>query len=83
MREIVADSNLVAFCGLYCGACRSYLKEKCPGCHGNEKAKWCKLRSCCVGEGYKTCADCDEFTDPSDCRKFNNIIQVMFELCLR
>jgi len=28
MKEIVADSKLVAYCGLYCGACKSYLKEK-------------------------------------------------------
>ena len=30
----------IAFCGLYCGACRQYLKEKCPGCRKNEKAKY-------------------------------------------
>jgi hypothetical protein len=35
MKAIVADAGLVAYCGLYCGACKAYLKEKYPGCHGN------------------------------------------------
>ena len=42
MKEIVADTNLIGYCGLYCGACKRYLKDKCPGCHKNEKAAWCK-----------------------------------------
>lgn len=28
-RELTADSRLVARCGLYCGACRAYLKGRC------------------------------------------------------
>ncbi len=31
MKEIVSDPKLVAYCGLYCGACKRYLQEKCPG----------------------------------------------------
>ncbi len=27
MKEIVSDTNLVAYCGLYCGACSSYTRE--------------------------------------------------------
>lgn len=38
MKQVVADPNLVAYCGLYCGACGAYLKERCPGCHSNAKA---------------------------------------------
>jgi len=26
------DPQLIAYCGLYCGACGKYQKEKCPGC---------------------------------------------------
>ena len=74
MKQIIADKNLVAYCGLYCGACRSYLKGRCPGCHENTKASWCKIRPCCAEHSYATCADCEEFTDPDDCRKFNNWI---------
>lgn len=28
MQDIKVDAELVAYCGLYCGACRSYLKGK-------------------------------------------------------
>ena len=51
MKEIISDPKLVAFCGLYCGACKAYLKERCPGCHDNEKATWCKVRTCCLENG--------------------------------
>jgi hypothetical protein len=27
MKEIVPDTNLIAYCGLYCGSCKSYLKD--------------------------------------------------------
>jgi len=73
MKEIVADKNLVAYCGLYCGACRSYLKEKCPGCRENHKASWCTIRKCCMENNYQTCADC-QLIKLEDCKKFNNFI---------
>jgi len=72
MKDIVADAGLVAKCGLYCGACNRFLKEKCPGCEGNVKASWCKVRSCVMEHGYGSCADCEEFADPADCAKFDN-----------
>ena len=46
MKNIESDKELIAACGLYCGACRKYLAERCPGCRLNEKAAWCKIRSC-------------------------------------
>ena len=64
MRSIVSDHGLVAYCGLYCGACGRYLKDKCPGCHENQKAGWCKVRVCCVDNHYASCADCEQFEDP-------------------
>ncbi len=73
MRDVMADKDLVAYCGLYCGACRSYLRGRCPGCHENVKAKWCKVRTCCREHAHVTCADCGEFADPSQCGKFNNV----------
>ena len=62
----------VAYCGLYCGACKSFKKGKCPGCHGNEKASWCEIRKCCRENGYASCADC-RITSLKDCKKYNNI----------
>lgn len=71
---MTAESKLVARCGLYCGACRSYQKGRCPGCRENEKATWCKIRSCCAERKIETCAGCSEFDDPNQCGKFNNLI---------
>lgn len=83
MKEILSDSKLVAYCGLYCGACKRYLQEKCPGCHGNEKASWCKVRSCCLSNQYSSCAECKEFSNPNDCTMFNNFISKVFGLIFR
>jgi len=38
MKTITSNAELVAYCGLYCGACGAYLKGRCPGCHENKKA---------------------------------------------
>lgn len=83
MREIVSDPNLVAYCGLYCGACRSYLSGRCPGCHENSRATWCKIRTCCADQSLKTCADCVQFPNPHMCRKFNNPIAKAFSFVFR
>ena len=83
MKEIISDSKLVAYCGLYCGACKKYLQEKCQGCHDNEKATWCKIRSCCMDNQYSSCAECKEFPDPNDCRMFNNFMSKVFALIFR
>ncbi len=78
MKEVTASKDLVAYCGLYCGACGAYLKGRCPGCHDNVKARWCKIRSCCLEHSYATCADCRDFEDPGDCGRFNNLIAKVF-----
>jgi len=76
-KQIVADKNLIAYCGLYCGACRSYLKGKCMGCKENAKATWCKTRTCCIENNYSSCADCDK-KELMECKKFNNVISKVF-----
>jgi hypothetical protein len=83
MKEITADGVLVACCGLYCGACRSYLGERCPGCAKNAKATWCKVRACCKERGIRTCADCTDHRDPAGCQKFDTVISRLFSLVLR
>ena len=83
MKEIVSDPQLVAYCGLYCGACRRYLNEKCPGCHDNEKAAWCKIRTCCIENDYLSCAECKQFNNVNDCKLFNNFISKVFALIFR
>lgn len=83
MKPIVADVALVAHCGLYCGACGAYRRGRCPGCHDNQKATWCKVRTCCLENHYSSCAECRTVADPRDCRKFNNFISKLFGLVFR
>jgi len=79
MRDIEANADLVAMCGLYCGACGSYRKGKCPGCRKNEKATWCKTRTCALTKNYCTCAECGTYQDPgSECRYLHNPIATVF-----
>jgi len=83
MASNVADPKLVAFCGLYCGACRKYQRGKCPGCAGNTGATWCKIRACCLENHYLTCADCTQYADVTECGKYNNFIAKLFGLIFR
>lgn len=61
------NKSLVAPCGMNCGICRAYLREKNP-CHGCRKADEnypktrvnCKIRTCAKHKG-SFCFDCDEF----------------------
>ena len=80
MPVIQIDTELVARCGLYCGACKSFLAGKCQGCRENSKATWCKVRSCCTEKQIKSCAECAEFADPNACKKFNNFMSRLFGL---
>jgi hypothetical protein len=83
MRALVANTDNIACCGLYCGACKKFLRDKCPGCKKNDKAKWCTVRTCCLQHGYHSCADCNEVSDLSECKKLNNFIAWVFGLVFR
>jgi hypothetical protein len=83
MREVTADPALVACCGLYCGACGSFLKEKCEGCQKSGKNSWCQVKKCANKKGISTCAQCLEYPNPSDCKKFNNFISKIFGFILK
>ena len=73
--EIVRDENLVAFCGLYCGACPRYLKGKCEGCRTvDHNPNWCKVKPCNVDNEYNSCADCTRFESVAECKAFNPLL---------
>lgn len=72
----------VAACGLYCGACRKFTNGKCTGCACNEKAQWCKIRTCCKEHGYTSCADCT-LMPLETCKKFNNFIGKVFSILFK
>ena len=76
------DAAYVAACGLYCGACRKFVKEQCPGCWENKKADWCKIRACNIEHNYKSCADCT-ISSIDECKKFNNFIGKVFSILFR
>jgi len=78
VRELVAEQSLVAYCGLFCGACGAYRKGRCPGCAGNDKASWCKIRGCCRQKNIGSCAECLEFPGVMECKKFNNLMSKIF-----
>lgn len=80
---VKADPKLVAYCGLYCGACGRYQKDRCPGCAENTRATWCKVRTCCQDHQYATCADCRQYAVATDCRKFDNFLARLFSLVFR
>ena len=83
MKEIEVNSELVSYCGLYCGSCSKYQKGKCPGCAKNEKATWCKIRKCCIEKNIKSCSECNVFSDISECKKFDNFVAKMFEFVFK
>lgn len=80
---LIPDSLLVAHCGLYCGACRAFLRKKCPGCRENVKATWCSIRTCCQTNGRRTCAECADYAQVTDCRHFNSKISKFFGFLFR
>lgn len=81
-KEIQYNPDLVAYCGLYCGACSKYLRGKCPGCHEYEKATWCGVRKCCIENQYSSCADCKK-KELSDCKEFNSFFAKLFGFIFR
>lgn len=78
MKEIQNDVKWIAKCGLYCGSCPRFLKEKCPGCLDYHKATWCKLRTCCLEKKIASCTDCNEYENVMDCGKYDNFIARVF-----
>jgi hypothetical protein len=82
-KTIIVDTALVAKCGLYCGACKMYLNDKCPGCTKNDKTAWCKIRICTMENSFLSCAECKQFEDPMKCKKFNNVMSKIFAFIFR
>jgi hypothetical protein len=83
MKPIATDPELVAYCGLYCGACRAWRVGRCPGCHENAKAGWCKVRTCCVENQWSSCAQCTKYDDVQVCPWYNNWIARLFGFIFR
>lgn len=76
-----ANKEYIAACGLYCGACRKFISGKCPGCRQNEKAAWCKIRTCAINHDFHTCAEC--IKDVAGCKTYSNLIGKVFAFLFR
>lgn len=57
--------TLLAYCGLYCGGCRSYEENSSVGCKGcrdeDVLVNDCPTRRCAVGKGILHCGECESF----------------------
>lgn len=57
----------VACCGAYCKTCRPFVDGFCKGCklgyqsgeRDLARAK-CRIKVCCLGRGFESCADCPD-----------------------
>lgn len=68
--EVLSKTKLIAPCGMNCGVCYAYLREKnkCPGCRISDGDKSitrqrCKIKNCINFENGKKnfCFECKEF----------------------
>lgn len=75
--ESLNKFSLVAPCGMNCGICMAYLREKnkCPGCRGTDTYKAitrvrCKIKNCTIFRDGKAkfCYECRNF--PCDNLKY-------------
>jgi len=78
IQEIKNDTQLIAYCGLYCGSCKKFLSGKCPSCQQLTLPHWCKIRKCCIGNRLENCADC-KVEILNACKIFNNPISKVFK----
>jgi hypothetical protein len=83
MENNIQNKNLIAYCGLYCKNCSKYKQAKCAGCEKNEKASWCTIRTCCIEKGIQSCAQCSDFQNPSECKKYNNVFSKVIQFVTR
>lgn len=82
VRARASSESLVAYCGLFCGACRAYLQGRCRGCRESEQLEWCRVRTCCIEHGWTSCADCTTCADPGDCPSFNSFLSKVMGVVL-
>lgn len=77
--QMTDNEQLIAYCGLYCKFCPSSTSGKCEGCRGNSAKhsvlyKRCKVKPCCVKNGFFTCADCTIYASVKECKKYNPLL---------
>ena len=70
MAEIKRYEGRIPACGVFCGGCPVYTREKkpCPGAEINfQRCEGCKtFHLCCKDKGLNHCYQCDDF----NCKKY-------------
>ena len=69
MNQVSIKSSLIAPCGMNCGVCIAYLREKrkCPGCRGSNENKFsrvhCRIKNCneLTKHNKRFCFTCEKF----------------------
>jgi hypothetical protein len=67
----------IGCCGAYCGTCPVRKENMCRGCklgyqtgeRDLSKAR-CQMKVCCIGKGFSSCADCDDYTHCETLQEF-------------
>ena len=77
--QLIADENLISYCGFYCAACPKFLEGECKGCKGNTPDcargyQSCKVRPCCINHSYSSCANCKKFDSVRECKDYNPLM---------
>ncbi len=77
--QITGNERFIAYCGLYCKFCPAFMSGKCEGCRGNSAKnsvlyKRCKVKPCCVENGFFTCADCTKYASVKECKTYNPLL---------
>ena len=77
--SVAGNEQFIAYCGLYCKECSLFTSGKCEGCRGNSPKcatgyKSCKVKPCCVDNGFFTCADCTIYASVKECKKYNPLL---------
>ena len=72
MNKLKIYNGRVPACGVFCGGCPTYTREKnpCPGAELNiKRCEGCKtFHLCCLEKGITHCFECAEFP----CKKFKS-----------
>lgn len=79
-RMVTNETSLIAPCGIYCGACRAFLRKRnrCPGCRADESEKpetkvICRIKNCAhleAGGGF--CGGCGALFPCEDFKRLEN-----------
>ena len=56
------EEKLLGKCGFYCGACSTYIAQKCNGCMKEHQKGDCFTRDCVLENDLNFCGECNRFS---------------------